>query len=415
MDSYEEETFSQSSDANKTMSRLQVYKNLMLIGIMNLLQYSATIPTNALVTSTAGKTLGYTAYSLNYFFSAIFALLSIPVLNSQIKEKEILCINNVSLIIFTIGNLYISYYTLIPASFFHGLSTAMAFITSAVYVNKLAVHYAEAYKLDSNNTISYFGGILLAFSLVGYLLGNGTTSGILTLLKSESNNGPSANGNISDLNVNETDLINNAINYTNSDDDSDEDCYTNDDAIEFTVLTESVLRGIIVTYSILALLTTLLLDNFDKYYRIKYVLTLQEKVLEVIKLLWPSIKSTFKVATKKKMFLSFPLFVTIAVANGFIFATYTKVYIAECIGVHFVGYIIMAYGVSSSLGSFLDGKLLGLVNYNILVIENVALHCGIFLFLIIWERQSNYFVLFLVPLICGFCNGAWLAIIYSEL
>ena len=165
---------------------------------------------------------------------------------------------------------------------------------------------------------------MLAFSLVGYLLGNGTTSGILTLLKSESNNGPSANGNISDLNVNETDLINNAINYTNSDDDSDEDCYTNDDAIEFTVLTESVLRGIIVTYSILALLTTLLLDNFDKYYRIKYVLTLQEKVLEVIKLLWPSIKSTFKVATKKKMFLSFPLFLTIAVANGFIFATYTK-------------------------------------------------------------------------------------------
>ena len=140
MDSYEEKTFSQSSDANKTMSRLQVYKNLMLIGIMNLLQYSATIPTNALVMSTAGKTLGYTAYSLNYFFSAIFVLLSIPALNSQIKEKEILCINNVSLIIFTIGNLYISYYTLIPASFFHGLSTAMAFITSAVYVNKLAVH-----------------------------------------------------------------------------------------------------------------------------------------------------------------------------------------------------------------------------------------------------------------------------------
>ena len=75
----------------------------------------------------------------------------------------------------------------------------------------------------------------------------------------------------------------------------------------------------------------------------------------------------------------------------------------------------MAYGVSSSLGSFVYGKLLGLVDYNIAVIGNVIIHCGIMLFLIIWERQSNYIVLFLVPILWGFPNGGWLTISYSEL
>ena len=312
MDLAEEKT---STDNNKAMSRLQIYKNLLLIGILNLLQYSATIPTNTLITSTAGKTLGYIAYSLNYSFSAAFALLSIPILNCRIKEKEILWINNISLVIFAICNLYISYYTLILASFFHGLSTAMAFVTSLVYANKLAVNYAEAYRLDCNSTISFFGGTVTAFSLVGYLFGNGTTAGILTLLKSEDSDGPSAN--ITNFNDN---LINSTKNHTSS----DEDCHTNDDAIELTVLTESILRGAIIAYSVLALLTTAFLDDIDKYYRIKYVLTLQEKVMEVVRSLWPSIKSAAKAATNRKICLTFPLFITIAISNGFIFATYTK-------------------------------------------------------------------------------------------
>jgi len=312
----EEQASSQSaSDSDKLMSRLQVYKNLVVVGMLSLFQYSATNPTNALVTSTAGKTLGNIAYSLNYLFSAVFILLSIPVLNSRIKEKEILWMNNVALIIFTIGNVYISYYTLIPASIFHGMSVAMACVTSLVYVNKLAVHYAEVYKLDSKSIISFFGGIYIAFALAGYLVGNSTAAGIISLLKSK---------DIDDINNTfyDTNLINSTMNFTGS----DKECHTNDDAVELTFLAEIVLRGAIIAYSVLALLTTAFLDDFDKYYRIKYVLTLREKVNEVTQLLWPRLKSTAKVAMKKKMCLTSPLFVTIGVTNGFIIASYTKVH-----------------------------------------------------------------------------------------
>ena len=138
------------------MSKLQIYKNL-LHGCRNTKSFpllSNYNPTNALVTSTAGKTLGNITYSLNYLFSTVFTLLSIPVLNSQIrKRKGVLWINNVALIIFTTGNLYTSYYTLIPASIFHRFVIAMACVALLV-VNKLAVYYAEVYTLNSKSVYS---------------------------------------------------------------------------------------------------------------------------------------------------------------------------------------------------------------------------------------------------------------------
>ena len=91
-----------------------------------------------------------------------------------------------------------------------------------------------------------------------------------------------------------------------------------------------------------------------------------------------------------------------------------QVYVSECIDVEWVGYIIMAYAVSSSLGGFATGKLLGLVNYNIAALGNLAIHIAVMLFLIIWEREPNYAVIFTVPSIWGLCFGAWLTITISE-
>ena len=92
-----------------------------------------------------------------------------------------------------------------------------------------------------------------------------------------------------------------------------------------------------------------------------------------------------------------------------------QTYVAECLGVHFVGYVIMVFALSSSVGSIICGRILGYVNYNIVVIVNAAFHAGTIVFLTIWEREPNFVVLFLIPIICGICVGAWLAISYSKL
>lgn len=74
----------------------------------------------------------------------------------------------------------------------------------------------------------------------------------------------------------------------------------------------------------------------------------------------------------------------------------------------------MAYAVSSSLGSFVSGKLLGLVNYNVVAVGNLGIHTAVMSFLIIWEREPNYAIIFIVPFIWGICFGAWLTITISK-
>ena len=74
----------------------------------------------------------------------------------------------------------------------------------------------------------------------------------------------------------------------------------------------------------------------------------------------------------------------------------------------------MAYAVSSSAGSFVSGKVLGLVNYNIVAMGNLAIHTAVMLFLIIWEREPIHGILFAVPFIWGLCFGAWLTITISK-
>jgi len=293
------------------MSKVTVYKNLLIIGLINLFQYSATNPTNSLVTSVAGKTPGNIVYSFNYLFSCLFTLLSIPILSSEMKEKRVLMVTTMSLVFYTACNWYISYYTLIPGSFFHGVAVSITCVTSLVYANKLGTRYAREQKLNETIIISYFNGIVTAFSTAGFITGNGTAALILTILKTDENVGF----------VNETGINEKGRNFTYSDD----GCHTNDDALEFSVAAENVLRGIIFIYSVLGFAVVFFMDNLNKNDRVSYVYYWEQCIVQVVKQLWPSVKSLAKLSITRHILLTIPLFITTGVANGFIFSSYTKV------------------------------------------------------------------------------------------
>jgi len=86
---------------------------------------------------------------------------------------------------------------------------------------------------------------------------------------------------------------------------------------------------------------------------------------------------------------------------------FLQVYIAECVGVHVVGYVFIVYGAASAMSGISVGKLLGHVSITSVLILNVCLNVGLVSFLLIWERQPNYFVMFTVAILWGICDGAW--------
>ena len=80
----------------------------------------------------------------------------------------------------------------------------------------------------------------------------------------------------------------------------------------------------------------------------------------------------------------------------------------------FIGYTIMVFGLGSSLGSFISGKILSFGVKTLLVLTTLVLHLAIMTFLMFWERKPNLLVLLFVVLLWGLCDGSWLTICSSK-
>ena len=91
-----------------------------------------------------------------------------------------------------------------------------------------------------------------------------------------------------------------------------------------------------------------------------------------------------------------------------------QTYVAECVGIHMVGYAIMVFGVGTSLGSFISGKLLSLGAKCLLVLGILVMHLCIIIFLAIWEREPVLLVLLFIVLLWGICDGSWMTVCSSK-
>ena len=93
---------------------------------------------------------------------------------------------------------------------------------------------------------------------------------------------------------------------------------------------------------------------------------------------------------------------------------YPQVYIAECVGVHIVGYVFIVYGAASAAAAVTVGKMLGTVSITLVSLLNVCLNIGLVAFLLIWEREPNYAVMFIVAILWGICDGNWTTLTSSK-
>ena len=91
-----------------------------------------------------------------------------------------------------------------------------------------------------------------------------------------------------------------------------------------------------------------------------------------------------------------------------------QIYVAECVGIHIVGYAVMVYGVGNSLGNFISGKVLSLGAKSPLVLATSFFHLAIIFFLLFWEREPILLILLFTIFLWGLCDGSWLTICSSK-
>ena len=91
-----------------------------------------------------------------------------------------------------------------------------------------------------------------------------------------------------------------------------------------------------------------------------------------------------------------------------------QVYVAECVGVHIVGYVFIVYGGAGAVGSIFVGKILGKVSITSVSLLIMCLNVGILAFLLIWEREPSYYVIFVIAILWGVCDGSWVIVSSSK-
>jgi len=74
----------------------------------------------------------------------------------------------------------------------------------------------------------------------------------------------------------------------------------------------------------------------------------------------------------------------------------------------------MSYGVSSTIGSFVTGKLLSYIPRYVIMVLNLLLILSLLIFLLLWDREPSYVVVFLVPILWGICDAVWNTITTSK-
>ena len=80
-------------------------------------------------------------------------------------------------------------------------------------------------------------------------------------------------------------------------------------------------------------------------------------------------------------------------------------FVSECLGVGIVGPVVMVWGISSAVTSFVTGHISVYVTRTALAVVLGGLQSAFAFFQLFWERQPSYYMVFTGAVIQGIIHG----------
>ena len=69
---------------------------------------------------------------------------------------------------------------------------------------------------------------------------------------------------------------------------------------------------------------------------------------------------------------------------------------SDCIGVHWIGFTQVAFGLGTALTAFTAGRLMKYIPQYFIAYTFIAINLGIVIFQLLWDREPSYFATFLI-------------------
>ncbi|XP_031437950.2 protein unc-93 homolog A-like [Clupea harengus] len=234
-------------------------------------------------------------------------------------------------VIYTIGNFYPGWATLMPTSVIVGLGESPLWSATSTYLTISGGLQAVKEGKKSQDVINQYFGILFLLYQSSAVWGN--------LLSSLVFGQEPTTGNITD-----GDLLFCGVDSCGVPDATSGNSTRPGDRLVHTLL------GCYIGVGVLAMLVVaVFLDNIDK----GEVPELKSKTEPFCS----TFLATFRQLRDKRQVLLIPVTSYIGLELGFLNGDYTKDYVTCALGIHFVGYVMICFGVTGSLFSYAFGRL----------------------------------------------------------
>lgn len=372
--------------SERKRQKMLIMKNILVISCGFLFLFTAYQSLQNLQSSlNRDKGLGLASLCVVYASLILSCVFIPPIMIGRLGCKWTLVSSMLCYILYTVANFYPSWYTLMPASFLLGASAAPLWSAKCAYLTTVGIKYSSMSKETQEAVITRFFGIFFLIFQSGQIWGNLISSLVL---------GQGRGDDVIRENAFEVCGANDCGDTPTLNQSNKSDTYARpaDDKV-YTMLGIYCATGICAVILVIALL-----DKLKGEQRRERDGQSSTSLLV----------ATLAHLKDGRQLLLLPLTFFSGLEQGFIWGDYTASFVTCSIGIHRVGFVMICFGVTDAIFSFLLGKLTKYTGRVPIFIAGFVVHMGVLVTMATWPPDPHMiWVFFLLAAMFGFCDAIW--------
>lgn len=360
----------------------RMMRNVLIVSMAWVFQFTAfQALTNLQSSINQEHGLGTAGLATLYASLIVSCLFLPPTLISKLGCKWTIAVSMIGYIIYTVANFYPTFGTIIPASVIIGLCAAPLWGAKCTYLTELGIDYAQMSGETMETVVTRFFGIFFMFFQSSQIWGNLLSSTIL--YGSRGNSTPCGRQMC-------------GAQYFES---SSSGAIIKTDR-EKVIILISVYTGCcaIAIAIIVFMMDKIRIHNHGNAAQFDF----------------KTILATFLQMKNRYQIIIIPLTIYSGMEQAFIASEFTKAFVSCTVGVWFVGYVMMAYGVMDASCSFIFGKLVKQVGRIPFFLTGACAHFALQITMMLWSpdaceeaRFDLRMGLFLIAAFWGIGDAIW--------
>ncbi|XP_012709528.1 protein unc-93 homolog A [Fundulus heteroclitus] len=360
------------------------FKNVLVVSIGFLSLFTAYGGLQSLQSSlNAEQGMGVASLSVIYASIIISSMFLPPIMIKNLGCKWTIVAGMACYVSYSFGNLYPGWYTLIPTSVILGLGGSPLWSAKCTYLTISGNVQASKENKKGSDVINHYFGIFFFIFQSSAVWGNLMSSLIF-----------GQDTNIAEI---PEEILQTCGAF---------DCGLNVSAGNSTTNKPAqklvwTLVGCYIGVGVLAMLIVgIFLDNIDQEQTSQF--------RENREPFWHTFLATFRLLKDWRLLTLIPLTMYSGFEQSFLSGEYTKNYVTCALGIHFVGFVMMCFGASNSLCSFLFGRIARYTGRATLFFFAAAANFSCIIALLFWRPHPDQLpVFFVFPALWGMADAIW--------